>query len=181
MPPRAFRSSGRSGHIPRRNHAANRIHPQHPTFPPAVTTRLRRAGRHTVVAPGDLSFFGQSADDADSTWPLLVLSARYGKFIYATGAYPSLAQADAGQQRKYYEDARKEDRPVQGVLASWAADECSAGDGGAAWATLEALNKAGALSVQGKIHGIGLTGGAYLATLRTTLHAHGYCETDRLN
>jgi hypothetical protein len=46
---------------------------------------------------------------------------------------------------------------------------------------LEALNKAGALSVQGKIHGIGLTGGAYLATLRTTLHAHGYCETDRLN
>jgi hypothetical protein len=46
---------------------------------------------------------------------------------------------------------------------------------------MEALNKAAVLSVQEKTYGIGLTGGAYLATLRTTLHAHGYCETDRLN
>jgi hypothetical protein len=146
-----------------------------------ITTRLRDAGRQTVVASGDLSFFGQFTDDADSTWPLLVLSAQYGKFIDVTGAYPSLAQADAGQQWKYYKDARKEDRPVQGVLASWAADECSADNGPAAWATMEALNKAAVLSVQEKTYGIGLTGGAYLATLRTTLHAHGYCETDRLN
>lgn len=146
-----------------------------------ITTRLRGVGRETVVVSGDLSFFGQFTDDADSTWPLLVLSARYGNFIDVTGAYRSLAQADAGKQWKYYQDALKDDRPVQGVLASWAADECSADDGPAGWATLEALNKDGVLLVHARTNGTGLTGGAYLASLRTTLHAHGYCEADPLN
>ena len=59
----------------------------------------RDDGVQTVVASGDLSFFGQFTDD-DSTWPL-VLSARYGTFVDVTGAYPSLAQADARQQWMY--------------------------------------------------------------------------------
>lgn len=126
-------------------------------------------GGHAVIVTANNAFDYEFACYACSGAPVVTMELRGGRFVVTTGEHPDLVAADAG----YWWGLFERSQPGQGlgVLAAWAADECTLGQGPQAFTILDRLEGAGVLENPNR----GYTGGAaYLRQLRRFLSSQGY-------
>jgi hypothetical protein len=126
------------------------------------------AGRPIIVTADD-AFNYAFTDYADSGSPVVILEFQHGQFINTTRQYQRLVLSDAQKWMGLYHG-----RPDDGLgfLAAWMADECVAGQGSHAWATLDQLQR------QGKLPGSPFSpgGATFVRDLHQFLDRHGYCR-----
>jgi hypothetical protein len=124
---------------------------------------------HAVVVTADDAFNYAFTDYADSGSPIVVLEFQRGQFVNTTRQYQRLVASDAQKWMGLYHG-----QPDDGLgyLAAWTADECLAGQGSQAWATLNQLQR------QGKLPGSPFSpgGAAFVRDLHQFLDRHGYCQ-----
>jgi hypothetical protein len=124
---------------------------------------------HAIVVTADDAFNYTFTDYADSGSPLVVLEVQRGQFVNTTRQYQRLVASDAQKWMGLYHS-----QPDDGLgyLAAWTADECVAGQGAHAWATLDQLQH------EGKLPGTPFSpgGAAFVRDLHQFLDHHGYCR-----
>jgi hypothetical protein len=132
-----------------------------------------------VIVTGDRAFEGAFTDDADSSWPLAIMTFRNGGFANVTSKYPQQVRDDATQQWSAYRKLYADGRGTAGVLAQWTADECVINRGKYAWLTLHQLLR------EKRITSIDRTATVdaptYLSKLAALLHEQGYCTGQTLS
>jgi hypothetical protein len=126
-------------------------------------------GGHPIVVTADDAFNYAFTDYADSGSPIVVLEFQRGQFVNTTRQYQRLVASDAQKWMGLYHS-----QPDDGLgyLAAWTADECVAGQGSHAWATLDQLQR------QGKLPGSPFSpgGATFVRDLHQFLDHHGYCR-----
>jgi hypothetical protein len=143
-------------------------------------TSLQETDGAPILVTGNFFLEGRFTDDADSSWPVTVLTVRNGAFVDVTRLYPSQVGTDSANQWAGFKLLQGEGRGTAGALAQWVADECNLNNGPAAWTILEAIAGQGAVTTLGTASGSDappLSASYYLVTLARALHANGYCTT----
>ena len=134
---------------------------------PGYRVRVLGAKRSFVTA--DDSFAYAFTDFADSGLPLQILQISNGRFADVTRSFPGLVRADAARWLTAYRKARG--RNDVGLIAAWAADECTLGRSSSAFSYLAAQQQAGRLNSG---FGAKYSGARFVASLRTLLRRDGY-------
>jgi hypothetical protein len=133
------------------------------------TASIATEAGHTIVVTADDAFNYAFTDYADSGSPIVVLEFQRGQFANTTRQYQRLVVSDAQKWMGLY---HSQPDAGLGYLAAWTADECVAGQGSQAWATLDQLQR------QGKLPGSPFSpgGAAFVRDLHQFLDQHGYCR-----
>jgi hypothetical protein len=133
------------------------------------TASVASEADHAIVVTADDAFNYAFTDYADSGSPIVVLEVQRGQFVNTTRQYQRLVVSDAQKWMGLY---RSKPDDGLGYLAAWAADECVAGQGSQAWATLDQLER------QGRLPGSSFSpgGAAFVRDLHQFLDQHGYCR-----
>jgi hypothetical protein len=137
---------------------------------PGYTLRdLNGDGVAEFVSAND-AFAYAFTDFADSSFPIQVWDIENGKLVDTTVSYPKAIATDAAAQLKSYQQARRSNSDVRGVLAAYVADEALLGTPSVGW---DLVNNA--LAIGGLDQGYGgAKGNQYIAALRRFLTSHGY-------
>jgi hypothetical protein len=131
----------------------------------SVTTEGNRA----IVVTANDAFNYAFTDYAHSGTPIEVLEFQGGQFVNTTGQHQRLVASDA---QKWMQLFNSQPDNGLGYLAAWVADECVAGQGAQAWATVDQLRQ------QARLPGspFSLGGSSYVRDLHQLLDRQGYCR-----
>jgi hypothetical protein len=131
---------------------------------------LQRLSGQDVFVTADNSFAYAFTDYADSGLPLQILRlSERGRFVPVTARDPGLVRRDAARWLTAYD--RAHGRNDVGLIAPWAADECTLGHCGQAFVYLAAQARAGRLR---SAFGRPYSGRRFVTRLRGLLRREGY-------
>ena len=132
---------------------------------------LGHNGQREFVTADD-RFAYTFTDYAASGMPLQILALRGTRFTDVTSSYPALVRTDAARYLSVYKQlAKSRYQDSVGVIAAWAADECTLGKSTTALAYVKAQAKAGHLNSG---FGAGDSGQKFVTKLERFLRRQGY-------